>query len=31
MPDGGFTAVLLLAVEDQIAALVVSIQADPLD
>ena len=30
-PDGGFTAVLLLAVEDQIAVLVVSIQADPLD
>ena len=31
MPDGGLTAVLLLAVEDQIAVLVVSIQADPLD
>jgi transposase len=31
MPEGGFTAVLLLAVEDQIAVLVVSIQADPLD
>jgi hypothetical protein len=31
MPDGGLTAVLLLAVEDQIAILVVSIQADPLD
>ena len=30
MPDGGLTAVLLLAVEDQIAVLVVSIQADPL-
>jgi hypothetical protein len=27
MPDGGLTAVLLLAVEDQIAVLVVSIQA----
>jgi hypothetical protein len=31
MPDGGLTAVLLLAVEDQIAVLVVSIQADLLD
>ena len=31
MPDGGLTAVLLLAVEDQIAVLVVSIQPDPLD
>ena len=31
MPDGGLTGVLLLAVEDQIAVLVVSIQADPLD
>jgi hypothetical protein len=30
MPGGGLTAVLLLAVEDQIAVLVVSIQADPL-
>jgi hypothetical protein len=30
MPNGGFTAILLLAVEDQIAVLVVSIQADPL-
>jgi hypothetical protein len=30
MSDGGLTAVLLLAVEDQIAVLVVSIQADPL-
>ena len=31
MPAVGLTAVLLLAVEDQIAVLVVSIQADPLD
>ena len=31
MPDGGLTAVLLLAVEDQIAVLVLSIQPDPLD
>ena len=31
MPDGGLTAVLLLAIGDQIAVLVVSIQADPLD
>ena len=31
MPDGGLTAVLLLTVEDQIAVLVVSIQADPPD
>lgn len=29
MPDGGPTAALLLAVEDQIAAFVLSIQADP--
>ena len=31
MPDGGLTTVLLLAVEDQSAVLVVSIQEDPLD
>jgi hypothetical protein len=31
MPDGGLTAVFLLAVGDQIAILVVSVQADPLD
>jgi hypothetical protein len=31
MPDGGLTAVLLLAIGDQIAILVVSVQADPLD
>src|SRR5215210_5675623 len=30
-PDGGLTAVLLVTVEDQIAVLVVSIQADPFD
>jgi hypothetical protein len=30
IPDGGLTTVLLLVVEDQIAVLVVSIQADPL-
>jgi hypothetical protein len=30
MPDGGLTAVLLLEADDQIAVLVVSIQANPL-
>jgi hypothetical protein len=31
MPDGGLTAVFPLAVGDQIAVLVISIQADMLD
>ena len=31
MPDGGLTAVLLVTVEDQVAVLVISIQADPFD
>ena len=31
MPNGGLTAILLLAAGDQIAILIISIQADPLD
>jgi hypothetical protein len=31
MPDGGLTAILLLTVGDQIAILIISIKADPLD